>query len=485
MRLLQEKQGVGAALLNKYWLAIVLLSAAIYIIVLVIFERVVPYIVFFIGLYVALACFFRNAFPETALLILVGIILCLLNVSVEVFQRLQIPNWVEIIMVLLMIGCGLLCYQLVIKELRKKGSNRKEACIRLAVFLTFFCAFAYLYHTRFFPAVVIRENMTCEDMGWKRANHPVQIIDIFTLNVEIEMLKLRLEMHAPFVDYIMIVESDRSFQGKEKPFYLDTVWKQLPIEWRDKIIRVRIVESDATKQEKNCPDKWCPIFVNMPPGDHTAAYRRLFQRNQLIYAMDLVLPKHKLHEWVIFSDLDEVMDPNLLSLVRSCSIPKSLEVLLLSVPEYIYHFNCAATVPWMRPRIARRNTLGDKCASWLREYWVKPFTCVGHLREEAIFFKYFPFGGLMIQNGGWHMSWFMTMEQMKIKIQSNAEKQRNTAENLQDAKLKGMVEKCQHFSGQTLEKLSFHDRHPFYTLPKVSKEWRKDHPHFFLDPRAM
>lgn len=47
----------------------------------------------------------------------------------------------------------------------------------------------------------------------------MEIIDVITFNGEFELLDLRLNILSPYVDKFIIVEFDKTFSGKDKPFY--------------------------------------------------------------------------------------------------------------------------------------------------------------------------------------------------------------------------------------------------------------------------
>ena len=47
----------------------------------------------------------------------------------------------------------------------------------------------------------------------------MKVIDVFPFFNEIDILEIRLNILEPFVDYFVISESTKAFQGQDKPLY--------------------------------------------------------------------------------------------------------------------------------------------------------------------------------------------------------------------------------------------------------------------------
>ena len=67
----------------------------------------------------------------------------------------------------------------------------------------------------------------------------MKVIDSFIFFNEINMLKLRLNYLNDVVDYFLISESNYTFSGNPKPYYLDEILKELPDDITNKIIRIK------------------------------------------------------------------------------------------------------------------------------------------------------------------------------------------------------------------------------------------------------
>lgn len=70
-------------------------------------------------------------------------------------------------------------------------------------------------------------------------NRHRKVIDSFTFFNEFDILKLRLSYLKDVVDYFIICESNYTFSGKKKPYFLNQAWEELPKDTLAKIINVK------------------------------------------------------------------------------------------------------------------------------------------------------------------------------------------------------------------------------------------------------
>lgn len=108
------------------------------------------------------------------------------------------------------------------------------------------------------------------------------VYDCFQFFNELDILKLRMHVMAPIVDYFVISEATETFSGMKKPLYYEEN-KELFAEFADKIIHVVV---DDTPEG----------------GTHE---RDTFQKN----AVGRGLKNCKNEDIIIFSDLDEIPNP--------------------------------------------------------------------------------------------------------------------------------------------------------------------------------
>ena len=104
----------------------------------------------------------------------------------------------------------------------------------------------------------------------------MKVYDGFTFYNELDMLRVRLVEHSPFVDSFILVEGDRTFSGQSKPSYFDPMDDRFK-EFRHKIIHVKAALNAAPcdawinerSQKEGDPQRGDPF-----PGRHLADRRR-------------------------------------------------------------------------------------------------------------------------------------------------------------------------------------------------------------------
>lgn len=114
------------------------------------------------------------------------------------------------------------------------------------------------------------------------------IYDCIPFFNELDILKLRMQIMAPYVDKFVLEEATVTFSGEPKPMTF-AEHRDMFAEFEDKIIYVAV--------------------DNSPMGDVTTHERDMFQKNQLIRGMTECRPD----DIVIFSDVDEIPNPKVLT----------------------------------------------------------------------------------------------------------------------------------------------------------------------------
>ena len=115
------------------------------------------------------------------------------------------------------------------------------------------------------------------------------IYDCIPFFNELDILKLRLHILAPYVDKFVIEEASVTFSGEPKPMIFAEN-REMFAEFADKILYVAVENS---------------------PMDVSTHERDKFQKNQLIRALGDCKPD----DVIIFSDVDEIPNPNALTRV--------------------------------------------------------------------------------------------------------------------------------------------------------------------------
>lgn len=187
------------------------------------------------------------------------------------------------------------------------------------------------------------------------------IVDCFTFFNELDMLEYRLSVIP--ADKFVLVEATKTFSGKDKELFYEKN-KARYQKWADKIVH---------------------IIVDFPEtGDAWA--RESFQRN----AIDRGLKQLQLKEsdTILISDVDEIPNPAILS---------KAYVGLYALRQHAYYYNltCFTTNSWLFPRIMNWGT-----------YMNSPQQCrTSHVNG-------------IIEDGGWHLSYFGDTEFIKTKLVS-------------------------------------------------------------------
>lgn len=123
------------------------------------------------------------------------------------------------------------------------------------------------------------------------------IYDNFLFYNELDLLKIRLEILDPYVDFFVLTEADQTFMGKSKPLYYAEN-KNLFEKWNHKIIHNTVT---------NYPDdkamyEFCRKSPNVGAGEHFWI-REMFQKEKMIVPLK---QRCKDNDIVYVSDLDEI-----------------------------------------------------------------------------------------------------------------------------------------------------------------------------------
>jgi beta-1,4-mannosyl-glycoprotein beta-1,4-N-acetylglucosaminyltransferase len=188
-----------------------------------------------------------------------------------------------------------------------------------------------------------------------------KVVDAFMFYNELEMLKYRLTVMGPYVDRFVICECPVSFAGKPKPLYFQEN-KHLFEPWLDKITHLvwKGYRSDVYKLE----DSW---------------YNENNQRNYLLEGLKDLKP----NDIIIISDLDEIVDPNILENIDT--VLGQIPIILLSMDLYYYDIEHICVSPWKASRAARYSFVRD----------IKPHFCRNSKRDDPT-----------VEKAGWHLSYF-------------------------------------------------------------------------------
>jgi beta-1,4-mannosyl-glycoprotein beta-1,4-N-acetylglucosaminyltransferase len=222
-----------------------------------------------------------------------------------------------------------------------------------------------------------------------------KIIDCFIFYNELDLLNYRLNLLDDYVDYFVLVEAIHTFTGKEKKLFYNEN-KELFEKFKDKIIHV-IVDDFPYKYpdidiEKN--EQW---------------KNEIYQRNSIKRGID----KLTLHDndLVVITDLDEIPNPEILNKIKENK--KQITISSLKMDMYYYNLNCKTKInDWISPKIIS----------------YKEFTKLDITIHD---FRYKKTDNI-IENGGWHLSFFGDKEFIANKIENYGHQEFNNDEILKN-----------------------------------------------------
>jgi len=218
-----------------------------------------------------------------------------------------------------------------------------------------------------------------------------KIIDCFTFFNELEMLEFRLRELNHLVDRFVLVESTHSFAGNSKDLYFKDN-KNRYVQYLDKIIHIIVDDMPETD------DAW----------DREHHQRRCIKRG--IDQIDL-----EDHDIIVISDLDEVPNPFTLEGIKVKGIS---DVYSLEQDMYYYNLHCRAGKKWYKPKIMNYGSFKKN-----------------NQDPETIRMSARP----IMKRGGWHFSYFGSIEYIKNKIRNFAHQEYNNRMYLNDEKIKKQI----------------------------------------------
>lgn len=227
---------------------------------------------------------------------------------------------------------------------------------------------------------------------------------------ELDILKLRMQIMAPYVDYFVIEEASVTFSGEPKRMIFAEN-RRLFAEFEEKIRYVAV--------------------ENSPMEGVTTHERDKFQKNQLIRGLFDCKPE----DVIIFSDVDEIPNPEILVRLMDAFDPGKIYHLaqrmfycFLNMEEVSGNL---LSITGEFPGVERRQWLGTKICSFAQ----LPKEGIVYLREVA------PEDprSVRVAQGGWHFGYMGgdgerdVAKRIGVKVQAAAHSEYNTKRYLNEA----------------------------------------------------
>lgn len=227
---------------------------------------------------------------------------------------------------------------------------------------------------------------------------------------ELDILKLRMQIMAPFVDKFVLEESTVTFSGEPKPMIFANN-REMFREFEDKIIYVAV--------------------DNSPMSGVTTHERDKFQKNQLIKGMG----ECKSEDIIIFSDVDEIPNPKtLVQIIEQFDATK------------IYHLAQRMFYCFLNMEEVSGNLLSitGEFDGITKKQWLGTKICsFGNLPKEGIVYlrEVSPKDprSVRVADGGWHFGYMGgngerdVAKRIGVKVQAAAHQEYNKARYLQEA----------------------------------------------------
>ena len=251
------------------------------------------------------------------------------------------------------------------------------------------------------------------------------------------MLLLRLKILDPLVQKFVIVEADRTFAGKPKPFTLDDHYDRFR-PWHDKIVYERVhINPNLTNSQVKPPTTFDP--------DHPCWRIEYAQRNAIAKATEI----YPAHTTVMVSDVDEI--PRREAVEFALTVPENNYPVVLRQHVFCYSLKFMRNIMWNGTIVTTLANLREQTPQNLR----------GRRNELPA-----------IDHGGWHLSYFTTPDNIAHKIENFSHQEYN----LPQFKAKEHIAYCLESGEDLFDRdgpvmTPEQDQFPLYFRDNVNPEW--------------
>lgn len=236
------------------------------------------------------------------------------------------------------------------------------------------------------------------------------IIDCFTFFNEYDMLEGRLEYLYNHVDYFVIVEANLSFSGQVKPYnYVNNISRYR--KYADKILYFPI---DIPRENYQWKDPTAREFTNSD-----AEWQVEFaQRNYIGHALKIFSDE----DIALVGDIDEI--PNRDKIQEIIFSLRNFPAVSLDQKVLVYNLDQAQHGTWF-------GTVASKCG-------VVRTVSAQHCRDSRFFDM------PHIADGGWHLTYWGGVDQIRTKLQNFAHQEKNKPEYTDPVLLQGRMRQGLH-----------------------------------------
>lgn len=222
-------------------------------------------------------------------------------------------------------------------------------------------------------------------------NKSIKIIDTFIFYNELELLKYRLAILYELVDYFIIVESTHTFTGKPKSLIYNEN-KELFSNYKDKIIHIIVNDMPF-------------IYPNIDYNKREQWVNERHQRDSIKRGFECIDMND--NDIITLTDLDEIPNPAVILQVKN----KNINIELSTLKQYCYTFNLDQYPDdWYQPKIFNYGKYKQL-----------------NLDMDSI--RYYDFFNCpIIENAGWHLSYFGDARYIQNKIMDFSHQELNSVD---------------------------------------------------------
>lgn len=220
------------------------------------------------------------------------------------------------------------------------------------------------------------------------------IVDSFIFFNEFDILEGRFEYLYDHVDYFVIVESNLTFSGNTKPLYFMNNMSRYK-KYLDKVLYFPFITSKDNYNYSRMPAHDRDYSTGPHQCEH--AQRNYISKSLELFDDDAI---------IMISDLDEIPHTACINIARDY-FSKGWDRLVVQQDHFSYNFKQKQIVPWIGSSITTNKVAKKETPQGLRN-------------------SRHGFG--IIENGGWHLTYWGNIEDIQYKINSFAHQELNTLE---------------------------------------------------------
>lgn len=178
------------------------------------------------------------------------------------------------------------------------------------------------------------------------------VYDVITYNGEKELFEIRYNILKDYVDQFIVVEFDKTFSGKSKPWRFTEDFKGYKFK---NVCYHGIEEKDYIKYKELAESS-----PNTVGADH---WKREFMQKEFI--KDVLVIHHLKDDDIVFiGDVDEIWNPE--NLENITAYLKDHRIYKLKQLMYVYYLNNKTSEQWYGTVVSRYKNIINKCLNHVR-----------------------------------------------------------------------------------------------------------------------